>query len=177
MSTVPATHAERLTGSISPVFDAAPFIPDVETGELVPLGSASLDQAAGFLETLREMRRIVQDAESVVVSEIAQRADAAGTRTLHAATGKVVVSAGERVDFGLDSALAELEALSIARGLSMPVGVVAGIHAIVRERVTREPDHAAIKRLRAMGDREVIAILDKHTTTTVADRRTVAVKR
>lgn len=144
-------------------------------GEVVPLADASVDTMAAFLDTMRAMRDAIEAAEAAVRGEVAQRADQAGTRTLRVGGAKVTLDAPTTAVFALDAALADLRALLDERG--EPVHELdAAVEAIRRTKVTHEPDHAAVKRLRAMGDRDVNAILDRHTHSRPRDRRTVRVE-
>lgn len=144
-------------------------------GEVVPLADASVDALAAFLGDMRAMRDAITAAETAVRSEVAARADGAGTRTLRVGGAKVLVGAPTETVFALDAALADLRALVKARGFTENV-LAAEVEEIERVKVVREPDHAAIRRLRARGDRDVNTILDRHTHTRPADRRTVKVE-
>ncbi len=176
-----STDVARLAApSIALVLDdAAPRIPDTETGEVVLLGDASVPQLARFVGDLREMRRVIGDALDRVAVEVAERGDAAGTRTLRADGYAFGLDSPTETVFSLDAALAELRALVEVRDNETAEGAMAlgvAVDAIARTKITREPDHAAIKRLRARGDRDVNAILDRHTTTRPRARRTLRIE-
>ena len=125
------------------------------------------------------MRRVIGDALDRVAVEVAERGDAAGTRTLRADGYAFALDAPTETVFSLDAALAELRALVEVRDNETAEGAMAlgvAVDAIARTKITREPDHAAIKRLRARGDRDVNAILDRHTTTRPRARRTLRIE-
>lgn len=153
-------------------------------GEVVPLGEASTAQVGEFLADLRAMRTMLDAAIAATAGDLAVRSDAAGTRTLRA--GGVTVTVGPDVEkrFALDAALADLRALLDARdphGTRLAIDaafdeLVNDVGAIARVKVTREPDMAAIKRLRSRGDVDVNAILDRHTHEVGVARRTVKVE-
>ena len=146
-----------------------------DDGEVVPLATAEVPQLAAFLDTLRQMREAVGAAEQAARSELAARSDAAGTRTLRAGSAKVTLDAPTETVFGLDAALVELRDL-VAERLYHRDDLAAAVEQIARVKVTREPDMAAIKRLRAMGAPDVIAILDQHPTVRPRARRSVKVE-
>lgn len=176
-----STDVARLAApSIALVLDEnAPRIPDTQTGEVVLLADATVPQLARFVGDLREMRRVIGDALDRVAVEVAERGDAAGTRTLRADGYAFALDAPTETVFSLDAALAELRALVEVRDNETAEGAMAlgvAVDAIARTKITREPDHAAIKRLRARGDRDVNAILDRHTTTRPRARRTLRIE-
>lgn len=140
-------------------------------GEVVPMSDAALGDLAGFVGTLREMRDQVDAAMHAATAELASRSDAAGTRTLRADGVKVVLDAPTETVFALDAALADLRALAAERDGDELGEVGALFDQVERRKVVREADHAAIKRLRATGDRQVVAILDQHTHTRPRDKR------
>lgn len=181
-----STDVARLAApSIALVLDdAAPRLPDTQTGEVVLLADATVPQLARFVGELREMRRVIGDALDRVAVEVAERGDAAGTRTLRADGYAFGLDSPTETVFSLDAALAELRALLNERdphGTLIAIdaafdALVVDVNAIARTKITREPDHAAIKRLRARGDRDVNAILDRHTTTRPRARRTLRIE-
>lgn len=142
-------------------------------GEVVAMGDATLGDLAGFVGTLRDMRDQVDAALAAATRELAERADGAGTRTLRADGVKVVLDAPTERRFALGAAIADLSALVRERGRDADgaMGLAMACDAIVRVKVTRETDHAAVKALRARGDRDVNAILDQHTHDVPRDRR------
>ena len=67
-----------------------------------------VDDLARFVGDLREMRRVIGDALDRVAVEVAERGDAAGTRTLRADGYAFGLDAPTETVFSLDAALAEL---------------------------------------------------------------------
>lgn len=180
------TSIERITApapSVGLVLEDDPRIV-TRDGEIVRLAEATVGDLGRFVADLRAMRRVVDDALVAVAAEVGERADSAGTRTLREGGVVVTIDADTETVFSLDAALAELRDLLRARTSSGSLlavdaaldDLLSAVEAIERVKVVREPDHAAIKRLRARGDRDVNAVLDKHTTTRPKTRRTVKVE-
>lgn len=171
------TSIERITApapSVGLVLEDDPRIV-TRDGEIVRLAEATVGDLGRFVADLRAMRRVVDDALVAVAAEVGERADSAGTRTLREGGVVVTIDADTETVFSLDAALAELRALLDTRGTTFDE-IAEAVEAIVRTKVTHEPDMAAVKRLRARGDRDVNAVLDKHTTTRPKTRRTVKVE-
>lgn len=87
---------EPLTASV-----VVPF-----TGEIVEL--AEPDRVALALETVRRLKRELDDARAVLEDALRYESERAGSRTLHLGELTAVVTGGEKVEYDAEQVLAQL---------------------------------------------------------------------
>lgn len=96
------TELERLPGEL-----VIPW-----TGEIVDLGEPA--QVARVLETVRALKRDLDEARALLEDVLRSESERQGTRTLHLGTLDAVISGGERVEYD------ELELARELRAAGLP---------------------------------------------------------